>query len=357
MKSIFFTRGVPPRESIPVNALAECARAVIIDEGIDILQYAPAAGYSPLRELIAQKKNASMDRIILGQGSLQILDILLHCLLHSGDTVAVEQPTYDRVLTLMRRAGLRICPMNLGRDGLDLDNLENKLGNGEQIRLIYTIPDFQNPSGMVMTLEKRKRLIDLASRFNFYIVEDSPYRDLRYEGEAFPSLFDLVPDTTIQLSSFSKLICPGLRVGYAVLPQNLTKTVTHYAEDTYINPSYLNHAIVYRFLQNGLMEDHLVFLKNLYGMRLKSMLSALDKNMPDRCTWTHPQGGFFVGLWLASNDGPALLERAETQGLRLSDGRGFFVHAGENFIRLPFCALNEEEIQEGIKKLAQIIHP
>ncbi|MGV8025684.1 MAG: PLP-dependent aminotransferase family protein [Anaerolineaceae bacterium] len=357
MKPIFFTRGVPPRESIPVNALAEYAKAVITEEGADILQYAPAAGYPPLREIIAQKKNVSLDRVILGQGSLQILDILLHCLLHSGDAVAVEQPTYDRVLTLMHRADLRIYPMNLEQDELDLDNLENKLENGEQIRLIYTIPDFQNPSGMVMPLEKRKRLINLASRFNFYIVEDSPYRDLRYEGEAFPSLFDLAPDTTIQLSSFSKLICPGLRVGYAVLPQNLTKTVTHYAEDTYINPSYLNHAIVYRFLQNGLMEDHLVFLKNLYGTRLKGMLSALDKNMPDQCTWTHPQGGFFVGLWLASNDGPALLERAETQGLRLSDGRGFFVHDGENFIRLPFCALTEEEIQQGIWKLARLIHP
>ncbi len=357
MKPIFFTRGVPPRESIPVNALAECAKAVITEEGADILQYAPAAGYPPLREIIAQKKNVSMDQVILGQGSLQILDILLHCLLHSGDAVAVEQPTYDRVLTLMHRADLRIYPMNLEQDELDLDNLENKLENGEQIRLIYTIPDFQNPSGMVMPLEKRKQLIDLASRFNFYIVEDSPYRDLRYEGEAFPSLFDLAPDTTIQLSSFSKLICPGLRVGYAVLPQNLTKTVTHYAEDTYINPSYLNHAIVYRFLQNGLMEDHLVFLKNLYGTRLKGMLSALDKNMPDRCTWTHPQGGFFVGLWLASNDGPVLLERAETQGLRLSDGRGFFIHGGENFIRLPFCALTEEEIQQGIWRLAQLIHP
>ncbi|MHB8806307.1 MAG: aminotransferase-like domain-containing protein [Anaerolineaceae bacterium] len=357
MKPIFFTRGVPPRESIPVKALAECAKAVITEEGAAILQYAPAAGYPPLREVIAQKKNISMDRVILGQGSLQILDILLHCLLHSGDAVAVEQPTYDRVLTLMCRAGLRIYPMNLEQDGLDLNNLENKLENGEQIRLIYTISDFQNPSGMVMALEKRKRLIDLASRFNFYIVEDSPYRDLRYEGEEVPSLFDLAPDTTIQLSSFSKLICPGLRVGYSVLPQNLTKTVAHYAEDTYINPSYLNHAIVHRFLQNGLMEDHLMFLKNLYNIRLKCMLSALEKNMPDQCTWTHPQGGFFVGFWLASNDGPALLERAETQGLRLSDGRGFFVNGGENFVRLPFCALTEEEIQEGISKLAQLIYP
>jgi DNA-binding transcriptional MocR family regulator len=356
MKPIFFTRGVPPRESIPVNALAECAKAVIVEEGVNVLQYAPATGYLPLREAIAQKKSVSVDRILLGQGSLQILDILLHCILKPDDTVAVEQPTYDRVLTLMRRIGLCIFPVDLKSDGMDLETLEGILENGEPIRLIYVIPDFQNPSGMVMTIEKRKKLIDLARRFNFYIVEDSPYRDLRYEGEAIPSIFDLAPDTTIQLSSFSKLICPGLRVGYAILPQYLVKTAARYAEDTYINPSYLNHAIVHRFMQNGRMEEHMVFLKKIYSARLNCMLSVLQENMSGTCTWTHPQGGFFVGLWLPSNGKPDLLSRAEANGLRLSDGRGFFVKGGENFIRLPFCALNEEEINQGIIRLSQLIN-
>lgn len=356
MNPIFFTRGVPPRESIPSSVLAECAKTAIAEEGADILQYSSSAGYPPLREVIAQAKGISMERVILGQGSLQILDILLHCLLHPGDAVAVEQPTYDRVLTLMRRVGLHTFPMNLEQDGLDLANLENKLKNGEQIRLIYTIPDFQNPSGSLMALAKRERLIDLAIRFNVSIVEDAPYRDLRYEGEALPSLFELAPDTTIQLSSYSKLISPGLRVGYAVLPQNLTKTVAHYAEDTYINPSYLNHAVVYRFLQNGYMETHLRFLKTLYQKRLKCMLTTMRQHMPAGNIWTEPQGGFFVGLWLASHNGPALLEKAEEQGLRLTDGRGFFVNAGENFIRLPFCALTEEEIEQGIITLARLMH-
>ena len=355
MKPIFFTRGVPPKESIPSHELAVCAQEVIEQEGSAILQYAPAAGYPPLREWIGQKKNVSVERIILGQGSLQILDILLHCLLQPGDAVAVEQPTYDRVLTLMRRAGLRIFPLNMEKDGLDLDSLENKLENGEQIRVIYAISDFQNPSGTVMSLEKRKRLVDLAARYHFSIVEDAPYRYLRYTGEEIPSLFDLAPDTTIQLSSFSKLISPGLRVGYAVLPQNLIKMVTHYAEDTYINPSYLNHAIVYQYLQHGWMDEHLLFLKDLYQKRLTCMLSALEENMSNRCEWTHPQGGFFVGLWISSNGGPTLLDQAEAQGLRLTDGRGFFINGGENFIRLPFCALTEDEIQEGIRRLATLI--
>ena len=355
MKPIFFTRGVPPQESIPSHELAVCAQEVIEKDGTAILQYAPAAGYLPLREWIGQKKEVAVERIILGQGSLQILDIFLHCLLKPGDAVAVEQPTYDRVLTLMRRAELRIFPLNLEKDGLDLDSFENKLENGEQIRLIYTISDFQNPSGTVMSLEKRKRLVDLAARYHFSIVEDSPYRNLRYEGEEIPAIFDLAPDTTVQLSSFSKLISPGLRVGYAVLPQNLIKMVTHYAEDTYINPSYLNHAIVYQYLCHGWMPDHLVFLKDLYRKRMNCLLSALEENMSDQCQWTHPQGGFFVGLWMSSDGGPTFLDRVEEQGLRLSDGRGFYINGGEDFIRLPFCALTEEEIREGIRRLANLI--
>jgi len=355
MKPIFFTRGVPPKESIPSHELAVCAHEVIENEGSAILQYAPAAGYLPLREWIGKKKEVPAERVILGQGSLQILDMILRCLLQPGDAVTVEQPTYDRVLTLIRRAGLRIFPLNMEKDGLDLDSLENKLENGEQIRLIYTISDFQNPSGTVTSFEKRERLVDLAARYHFSIVEDAPYRDLRYEGEEIPSLFDLAPDTTMQLSSFSKLISPGLRVGYAVLPQNLIKNVTHYAEDTYINPSYLNHAIVYQYLQQGWMNDHLLFIKELYRKRLSCMLAVLEENMPDRCNWTHPQGGFFVGLRISSDGGPTFLDQAESRGLRLSDGRGFFVNGGEDFIRLPFCALTEEEITQGIKRLAELI--
>lgn len=356
MKPIMFTRGVPPRESLPVEALADCAHQVIVENGPELLQYAQAAGYQPLRELIAQQHRVSSERIVLGQGSLQILDILLHCLLQPGDRVAVEQPTYDRVLTLLRRAGLHIIPIPLKQDGLDISKLEEELRNGRNIRLLYTIPDFQNPSGRVMTIEERTKLVALSQMYHFTIIEDAPYRTLRYSGEEVTSLFDLSPQTIIQLSSFSKLISPGLRVGYALLPEGLVEVVNEYAADTYINPSYVNHAIVYRFIANGYMQDHLAFLKALYAGRLQTMLSALQQQLNGWCTWTQPQGGFFVGLWVD----PALREvwrssPAQEFGLRLSDGRGFFVSGGEDFIRLPFCALQTDEIQDGIRRLSTML--
>jgi len=354
MKPILFTRGVPPPESIPVQLLANCAKEAILDEGANILQYSSAAGYLPLRERIAQWKGISPNRIILGQGSLQILDIIFRCLMEAGDTVAIEQPGYDRVLTLMRRSGFHIIPLDLENDGLDLEELEQNLKDGKAVRLLYAIPDFQNPSGSLMSLEKRRWLVSLAAQYDFYIVEDSPYRPLRYTGEDMPSLWELAPDRTIQLSSFSKLISPGLRVGYGILPEPMIKSVIQYAEDTYINPSYLNHAIVYYFIKNGFIDEHVRFLKDLYSKRLKALLSALDNNFKGRGKWSNPQGGFFVGLWLNINAGPTLLEKAREKGIQLTDGRGFFVNGGENFVRLPFCALNEEEIQQGIVILSRL---
>ena len=356
MESIFFTRGVPARESIPVESLAKCAQDVILASGLDILQYAPAAGYLPLRKSLATKKKMDDSRVFLAQGSLQILDILLHCRLHPGDTVAVEQPTYDRVLTLMRRAHLEIVPIDLQSDGLDVEKLEKELNAGVPIRLLYVIPDFQNPSGISMSLEKRRRLVELSLQFGFCIVEDSPYRNLRYAGEEIPSIFDLSPESVIQLSSYSKLISPGLRVGYAFLPPDMVGSVNRYAEDTYINASYLNHAIVHRFIQDGLLDEHLLFLKGLYGERLRILLAALQENMEGIGSWTIPQGGFFVGLWVNEKyDLSSLISRAAASELHLSAGHGFFMNGGEYFIRLPFCALTPENITTGIARLRQLI--
>ena len=356
MKPILFTRGVHPQESIPVEQLSVCAREVISDYGVAILQYAPAPGYLPLREYLAELKGVTAERILLGQGSLQILDMLLHCLLQPGDVVAVEQPTYDRVLTLLRRAELHIFPVDLRPDGLDLEQLEAALADGLKLRMMYVISDFQNPSGSLMSLEKRQRLVALSQQYHFQIVEDAPYRTLRYSGEELPAIFDLSPATVIQLSSFSKLISPGLRVGYALLPEHIHGILSKYAEDTYINPSYLNHAIVLRFIQKGWLDQHLIFLKDLYSTRLNVMLEILQSDLSSLCNWIKPEGGFFVGVWLSNGHTlNEIWDGTEAAGIRLTDGRGFFVEGGENFIRLPFCALDEQDIRQGIQRLAALL--
>jgi len=226
---------------------------------------------------------------------------------------------------------------DLEEDGISIEALEIELHKGLRPILFYLIPDFQNPTGSVMSLAKRHRLLDLADQYGFLVVEDAPYRTLRYSGNELPSLFDLNPAKVLQMSSFSKLISPGLRVGYAILPPAIAAQVIEFAGDTYINAPFLNQAMVYRFIQKGWLDPHLAELKKLYSQRLDSLLAALDEQLKNKGIWNHPQGGFFIGFTTHQDlEIAELLKKAERIGLQLSDGRGFFVQGGQNFIRLPF---------------------
>ncbi|MGB9870168.1 MAG: PLP-dependent aminotransferase family protein [Anaerolineae bacterium] len=352
-----FTRGVPPAESFPKAKLAECATAVLMEYGDEVLQYAPARGFRPLRAHIAAETGAHEDQVIIGQGSLQLLDLLARMRIRPGDVAYTEEPSYDRAITVLRRAGARVVGIPLRDDGPDVEALEERLRGGERPVLFYLIPDFQNPSGSVMAAAKRERVAQLARQYAFWVVEDLPYRRLRYRGADLPTLRDFAPERVVQMSSYSKLISPGLRVGYAVVPTDLAEPLAKMAEDTYINASYLNQAMVYEFIRRGWMEPHLEDLKALYRPRLETLLEALEEHFGGQATWHRPDGGFFVGLYLnGSVRAEDLLQRAQEAGLRLTDGRGFFANGGgDGFVRLPFCALTPEEIREGIRRLAGLV--
>lgn len=354
---IKFTRGVPPPESFATAKLAECAAAALAEYGSVIQQYGPAIGFKPLREWIAAEDNTAVERVIVGQGSLQLLDLAAHLIVSPGEPVYVESPSYDRTLTILRRAKARLRGFALGPDGLDVDEIEQRLAGGERPRFFYLIPDFQNPSGSVMAVEKRYAIARLAQQYDFWVIEDSPYRALRYRGEELPSIYSLIPERTLLMSSYSKTICPGLRVGYMVAPQVLIQPLVKMAEDTYINSSYITQAMVFEFLRRGWLDSNLVELKELYRQRLDGMLGCLDEHMADLATWTRPEGGFFIGLTLNHNRSIVrLMEEAQKAGLELTDGRGFFPEGGgENFVRLPFCGVSLAEIEQGIKILAQAV--
>jgi DNA-binding transcriptional MocR family regulator len=259
---------------------------------------------------------------------------------------------------VLRRAGGQLVGLPLEDDGPDVDEIEKRLKTGETPTLFYIIPDFQNPSGTVLSAEKRRRIADLARRYGFWIVEDSPYRKLRYRGSDLPMLFELAPDRVLHMSSYSKLISPGLRVGYVIAPASLADKLARMAEDTYINAPYLNQAIVYEFVRQGWLEPLIEELKALYQPRLAATLSALDRHVTDLATWRKPDGGFFVGVTLNGHvRAETLLARAAEHGLTLTDGRGFFANRnGDSFVRLPFCALTPEEIEEGVARLAEVVH-
>lgn len=353
---IKFTRGVPPAESFATAKMAECATAALAEYGSAIQQYGPAIGFKPLREWIAAEHNTAVEQVIVGQGSLQLLDLAARLIIEPGDLVYVESPSYDRTLTILRRAKAQVRGFTLEHDGLDVDEIEQRLAGGERPRFIYLIPDFQNPSGSVMGVEKRRTIASLAQQYNFWVVEDAPYRALRYRGEELPSIYSLIPERTLFMSSYSKTICPGLRVGYMAAPKELVQPLVKMAEDTYINSSYITQAMVFEFLRRGWLVSNLVELKQLYRQRVDGMLACLDEQMPNLATWTRPEGGFFIGLTLNHNRSIVrLMEDAEKAGLELTDGRGFFLEGGgENFVRLPFCGVSLAEIEQGIKILAQV---
>jgi 2-aminoadipate transaminase len=363
-EQILFTRGVPAVEALPNALLSECMQAVL--EGPDgkaILQYGHNGGYLPLRKLLAEQYAVSPEHVLVGNGSLHLQDLLSSMLIHTGDVVFVEQPSYDRAIKTFRRRGAKVVGIPLEHDGVNLTVLEQALAQ-KVPAFMYVVPDFQNPSGVTTSAEKRQALVDLAQRYGFWLVEDIPYRTLRYAGESVPLLRDLNPERVITVSSFSKLISPGIRVGYLVGPLELVKPLTKIAEDTILAPVLPTQAAVVEFHRRGYFASNLERLRQLYTPRLQTIIGALKTNIPT-VTFAEPQGGFFVSIALpAETDSTNFLGRAQEAGLALTDGRDFFAdpvneqqdaHQGERFVRLPFCALTPEQLEEGVKRLAGLI--
>jgi DNA-binding transcriptional MocR family regulator len=356
MHTISFTRGVPPPEAFPTRQLGECATSILERDGSVVLQYHPAAGFVPLREWLARRHGVTPEAVLVSNGSLQIQEFLTRLLTAPGDVVLVERPSYDRAITIFRRAGTQVVGVPLKPDGFDVGSLE-RLVEKERPRFFYVIPDFQNPTGVTTSLARRERLVELAERYDFWILEDNPYRDLRYFGEEFPTIFSLDSEKVLYLSSFSKVLSPGIRVGYLIGPEQLVRQLTKMAEDTYVTPNMLSQGVVYEYCRRGWLGPNIDRLRDMYRPRLEALASALEAYLP-QAQWTKPKGGFFVGVYLPPEVDTSLLRTsAHEMGVLLSDGRGFFSDPdGDSFLRLPFCALSAEEIREGIARIGSIIN-
>ena len=352
IETINFTRGVPATESFPIAELADAAHAALRDHGPAMMQYGPSAGFLPLREWLAGWQKVGLDAVLTGNGSLQLIEFLCLAVIAPGDVVFTESPTYDRTLTLLRRHGARVTGIRLEADGPDIDALERALTQ-QTPKLMYLIPDFQNPAGATCSREKRAKLVELARKHGVLLVEDAPYRLLRYRGAEEPTLRELAPECTLHLSSFTKLVGPGVRTGFMVGPPAMIAKLGKIAEDTYISPGYVAQAITYEWCRQGLLPPQIERLKALYAPRLDACLASLDRHMPDARA-TRPEGGFFVSLTLPEGvETTAVRREAAAKGLNLADGLAFFPEGGgERFLRLPFCALTPAQIDEGVARLA-----
>ncbi len=353
---INFTRGVPAVESFPIQAMSEAAQRAVQKYGTVILQYGKSTGFAPLVEWLAEWMGVQPNQVLTANGSLSLIEFFGYHFIEPGDTVFVEVPTYDRTITLLRRHHANIVGIPLEADGLDMAALEAALQQHVP-KFFYLIPDFQNPSGATYSLEKRQRLVELAEQYGFWLLEDAPYRPLRYRGEAQPSLFELNPSRVLHMLSFSKLIGPGPRVGFVVGDAEVIKAVAKIAEDTYITPSLLSQGIVYEYLNEGNLPAQIEKLKALYAPRLAATLAALDKHLPDAQS-TRPDGGFFLSVTLPEGiTTEALRPVAREQfALNLASGQAFFPDGGgERFLRLPYCAMTPEQLDDGVERLAAAV--
>jgi 2-aminoadipate transaminase len=349
---ISFARGVPAPECIPVDELADCARAAVERGGAAVLSYGSAAGYRPLREWIGERHGVDPNRVLVTNGSLQGLVFLAERF--AGRRVLVEAPTYDRPLKILAARGIETTALALDEEGLDLDALEQELATGEKPAFLYTIPTFQNPSGRTLSTERRLRLVRLAREHELLVVEDDPYGLVRFEGEPPPTLFELDGgERIVYSSSFSKTVAPGLRVGYFVLPEGLEQEVETLAVSTYITPVLLGQATVFEFLRRGGLEPNLERVRALLRARRDAMLEALEQQLPE-AHWSRPEGGYFIWLELdADADAAALLDRAAAAGVAFVPGVDF--GGAPNSARLAFSFVSVDEIGEGVGRLARLV--
>jgi 2-aminoadipate transaminase len=356
MEPINFTRGIPAPDSFPIDEIVEAAAAALRTGGRAMLQYGPALGYQPLREWLAEWQKVPVDRVLTGNGSLQLIEFLALALLKPGDIVFTEVPTYDRTLTLLRRHGASVVGVPIESDGPDIEALERALA-AHTPKIFYVIADFQNPSGATCSAAKRRRIVALAAKHGFLIVEDAPYRLLRYRGRQEPTLYELAPELTLHMSSFTKLIAPGVRTGFMIGQPSLIGKLAKVAEDTYISPGFVAQGITAEWCRRGLLPPQIERLKALYAPRLDACLAAIDNYMPETVA-TRPDGGFFLSLTLPAGVMAATVRtEAAARGLNVADGHAFFPSGGgERFLRLPFSALTPEQIDEGIRRLSESVH-
>ena len=353
--SISFARGAPCPEALSGDLIAECTRKALAADAVRILSYGTGQGYPPLRETLAAAHGATPDQVLVTNGSLQGFVFLLETMLSPGDLVAVESPTYDRALLQLRLHGMDVLPIPVDDDGMVVDALAEQRAAGRVPKLIYTISNFQNPSGATLTAERRRALVEVCDRHDILILEDDPYGKLRFEGDPIPGIWETAePGRVIFTSSFSKTVAPGLRVGYLVSPPAVAGTLAAAASRTYISPALLAEAAVDRLIRDGLLEGNIAHVTALMRERRDAMMRGM-RHMPEGTRCIPPMGGFFC--WLTLPEGlsaDALFDDAAAAGIAYVKGSDCVLEGGERTLRLAYSGVSPTEIEEGMERLGAV---
>ncbi len=356
MATISFARGAPSLDIVDVEGLREAAQLAFDSDPAGTTAYGTSVGYVPLREWIAEQHGVAVEQVLVTNGSMQADAFLFELLVQAGDAVIVESPTYDRTLLNLRNRGADVRMVELETDGISIEGLETVLSEAVHPKLAHIIPNFQNPAGYTLSAAKRKRLLELAVEHDFTIFEDDPYVSIRFEGEHIDSMFSADDaGRVVYASSFSKTVCPGIRVGYLVGPQALIKQVQTIATNTYISPNMVAQSIVNQFARSGRMDGAIETVKNALRDRRDAVVGALERELPE-AKFAAPQGGYFMWVELPEAIDVAELEKAAAQReVLFVKGTDFLLEGGENTLRLAYSGVTPEQIDEGITKLAEAV--
>ena len=351
---ISFARGAPSLDIVDVDGLREAATRALESDPGGATAYGTSVGYLKLRAWIAEKHGVAPENVIVTNGSMQADAFLFEQLIGAGDEVVVERPTYDRTLLSLRKRGARIHAVELQPDGIDTDALGRLLEGptGARPKLAHIIPNFQNPAGYTLSEAKRRALLWLAAEHGFVVFEDDPYVELRFSGQPLQTMVSMDPERVVYASSFSKTVCPGIRVGYLVGPRELIAGVAELATNTYISPSMVAQAIVYEFCASGAIERSIATVKTALAQRADTLAQALSRELPE-AEFVAPEGGYFMWVTLPPGTDVAALHRAAgEQGVAFVKGTDFVLEGGENTLRLAYSGVTPAQIDEGVARLA-----
>ncbi|HEX3691171.1 MAG TPA: PLP-dependent aminotransferase family protein [Solirubrobacteraceae bacterium] len=351
--SISFARGAPSLDIVDVDGLRAATEQAFTSDPAGMTGYGTAVGYVPLREWIAEQHGVGPEQVLVTNGSMQADAFLFDALVAEGDTVIVELPTYDRTLLSLRNRGADVRMVELEPDGIDTAALERALVGGAEPTLAHIIPNFQNPAGYTLSAAKRRRLVELARAHGFTIFEDDPYGALRFTGESLPTMFSTAGDVVVFASSFSKTVCPGIRVGYLVGPAELITRIVKIATSTYISPNMVAQGIVNQFCRSGAIDRSIATVRDALRERARTLCDELSAQIPD-ARFVAPEGGYF--LWVDLPDGTdvrALYDAAAARGVLFVKGTDFVLEGGESSLRLAYSGVTPAEIREGVARLAE----
>ena len=353
---ISFARGAPSLDIIDVQGLKAAAARAFDADPAGMTAYGTSVGYVPLRKWIAEKHGVSPDQVIVTNGSLQADAFLFNHLLQPGDDVVVEKPTYDRTLLGLQNQGAKVHQVTIEPDGIDVAELRGLLESGLRPKLAHIIPNYQNPAGVTLSGEKRRELLALAVQYGFLIFEDDPYVDIRFRGEALPSMLSMDTDNVVvHASSFTKTVCPGVRVGYLVGPAALIDAIAKKATNLYISPGMVSEAIVHQFCVSGDIDRSIATVSKALGERARMLAEAIRKHIPG-ATFTEPDGGYFLWVDLPESvDVDKLFLAGMKRGVAVVKGSDFLLDGGKHSVRLAFTAVTVDQIEEGVRRLAQAI--